>query len=221
MTEQDWLDSNDPTAMLGRLKELGFSERKLRLLACACCRCIWEHLEDPRSRRAVEVAERYADGKATPRELADARASAVPPARGPSWAAYWATNIKASGPVVNVFEAAVAAAATKATRRTGQAITWDSVHAASVRDQVDLIREVAGNPYKEVHFDPRWLTWEGGQIVRFAEAVYESMEFDRMPILADALEEAGCSDETVLEHCRHGGPHVRGCWVLDLVLDKE
>jgi hypothetical protein len=57
-------------------------------------------------------------------------------------------------------------------------------------------------------------------IPKLAEAIYEERAFDRMPILADALEEAGCADADVLRHCRDPGPHVRGCWVLDLILDK-
>src|SRR5438874_4119765 len=97
MTEQEWLTSTDPTPMLRFLREQQVSERKLRLLACACCRLIWEHLPDPRSRQAVEVAEYFADGRATWKELAQARPLALAPTRrgvdGP-WAAYWATNTK-------------------------------------------------------------------------------------------------------------------------------
>src|SRR5688500_1818402 len=110
MTESDWRTSTDPTPMLAYLKEHA-SERKMRLLACACCRRIWEHLPDPRSRRAVEVAERFADDRATPRDLGHARNAALVAGTGPAWAAYWAANIKAAGPIWNVFAAAAPAVA--------------------------------------------------------------------------------------------------------------
>ena len=69
--------------------------------------------------------------------------------------------------------------------------------------------------------DPAWLAWNGGTVRKLAEAIYDERAFDRLPVLADALEEAGCADEGVLRHCRGGGPHVRGCWVIDLILGKE
>src|SRR5438093_1089115 len=92
--------------MLRYLRERQTSERKLRLLACACCRRIWDLLPDPRSRLAVEVAERFADGNASLLELARARTQAVEAAFGAGWAAYWTANQKASGPIWNVFAAA-------------------------------------------------------------------------------------------------------------------
>jgi hypothetical protein len=58
-------------------------------------------------------------------------------------------------------------------------------------------------------------------VVKVAQAIYDERAFDRMSILADALEEAGCTDQDILAHCRSGGDHVRGCWVVDLVLGKE
>jgi hypothetical protein len=68
---------------------------------------------------------------------------------------------------------------------------------------------------------PAWLAWNGGTVVNLAQAIYEECAFDHLPILADALEEAGCADSSVLDHCRLPGLHVRGCWVVDLLLDKE
>ena len=81
----------------------------------------------------------------------------------------------------------------------------------------ETLREVVGNPFRPVAFDPRWLT---STVVGLARGIYDERAFDRMPILADALEDAGCDDAHVLAHCRGDGPHVRGCWVVDLVLGK-
>lgn len=225
MTEAEWLASVDPTPMLHYLQELQVSDRKLRLLACACCRQIWDHLLDPRSRLAVEVAERFADDQATPRELARVRGHALVAAAGSSWAAYWASNMKASGPLWNVFAAASAAparqAAQQAHEQARQAQVWDDVQLASARDQVDLIRDLIGNPFRPVGIGDACLTWDDRMVGRLAEGIYQDRAFTLMPVLGDALEDAGCTDRRILEHCRLVGTHVRGCWVLDLILGKS
>jgi hypothetical protein len=81
-----------------------------------------------------------------------------------------------------------------------------------------LLREIFGNPFRPVAVEAYWRT---GNVVGLAQAIYQDHAFDRMPILADALEDAGCTNEVVLAHCRGEGPHVPGCWVVDLVLGKE
>jgi hypothetical protein len=85
-------------------------------------------------------------------------------------------------------------------------------------EQAELVRDIFGNPFRPVAFDPRWRTED---TVGLARGIYEDRAFDRLPLLADALMDAGCADEQVLSHCKSEGPHVRGCWVVDLVLDKE
>jgi hypothetical protein len=80
-----------------------------------------------------------------------------------------------------------------------------------------LLRCVAGNPFRPVAFDPEWRT---STAVALAQQMYESRDFSAMPILADALQDAGCDSDDILAHCRGPGPHVRGCWVVDLVLGK-
>ena len=82
---------------------------------------------------------------------------------------------------------------------------------------IGLIREMFGNPFRPVSLDPAWLT---STVVALAQGIYEERAFDRMPILADALQDAGCDNDDVLSHCRGNGPHVRGCWVVDLILGK-
>src|SRR5262249_31616753 len=84
-----------------------------------------------------------------------------------------------------------------------------------------LLREIVGNPFHPVTLNPAWLTWNDGTVPKVAQAIYDDRAFDRMPILADALEDAGCTDQAILDHCRGPGEHVRGCWVVDLLLGKE
>ena len=84
--------------------------------------------------------------------------------------------------------------------------------------QADLVRDIFGNPFRPVAFDPAWRT---STAIALAQQMYESRDFAAMPILADALQEAGCEDEQVLSHGRGDEAHVRGCWVIDLVLGKK
>jgi hypothetical protein len=81
-----------------------------------------------------------------------------------------------------------------------------------------LARDIFGNPFWPVTLDPAWLT---PTAVALARTAYDDRAFDRLPILADALEEAGCTDAAILDHCRSPGPHIRGCWVVDLILGKQ
>jgi hypothetical protein len=87
--------------------------------------------------------------------------------------------------------------------------------------QCILLRELFGNPFRPITLNPSWLSWNEGTIPKLAQAIYDSRDFTDMPKLADALEEAGCTDQDIQAHCRSGGEHVRGCWVVDLVLGKE
>jgi hypothetical protein len=84
-----------------------------------------------------------------------------------------------------------------------------------------VLRELVGNPFRPVSVDPSWLVWHDGTILKVTQGIYDDRAFDRLPILADALEDAGCDNADVLAHCRGPGPHVRGCWVVDLLLGKE
>jgi hypothetical protein len=95
------------------------------------------------------------------------------------------------------------------------------VSANELAAQAALLRDIAGNPFRTVNFDPAWLARGGGTLRSLARAVYDERSFDRLSILADALEEAGCDNPDVLDHCRGPGEHVRGCWVIDLLLGKE
>jgi hypothetical protein len=81
--------------------------------------------------------------------------------------------------------------------------------------------EIAGNAARSVTADPAWLTWNHGTVPAIARHVYDDRAFHDLPILADALEDAGCTNTDLLDHCRGPGPHVRGCWAVDLLLGKS
>jgi hypothetical protein len=190
------------------------SDRKFRLFACACCRRIWSRLNDSRSREAVQTAERFADGRATLSERSACQAQAREASR------------EVRSRMNDTFQNALAAA--DAAYSTGfMAAILAPVGAAYVPEsgtdvdemtaQAALLRDVFGNPFRPVAFDPRWRT---ADTVGLATAIYEDRAFDRLGLLADALQDAECDDEQVLGHCRSEG-HVRGCWVVDLVLGKE
>lgn len=99
--------------------------------------------------------------------------------------------------------------------------TADSAWLASGPQQAGLIRDIVGNPFRPPAVKPEWAESITGGPRGLAETIYRDRAFDRMKELADALEQAGCSDETILAHCRQSAAHVRGCWVLDLILGKS
>jgi hypothetical protein len=86
------------------------------------------------------------------------------------------------------------------------------------KDHVSLLRDIFGNPFRSLTFEPDWCT---STAVALAQQMYDSRDFSAMPILADALQDAGSDNVDILDHCRGPGPHVRGCWVVDLVLGKS
>jgi hypothetical protein len=251
MTEQEWLTSTDPTAMLryvlprgeesGLAKERRPSSRKLRLFACACSRQVWDLLTDEHSRAAVEVAERFADGLATEEELAAAKAESwgVPAALGHSLESFrplldGTTNWPAVMEALTASRAAWKFASQAAPAASG---VWcdpfgNPFRAASGARQAVLLRDLFGNPFRPVRMwargdDGRGLfllpeiTWLTRTVIDLAQTIYDDRHFEDLPVLVDALEEAGCTDEALLLHLRGPGPHVRGCWALDLILGKE
>jgi hypothetical protein len=217
MTEQEWLQDTDPQPMLEYLRGKA-SDRKFRLFAVACCRRIWNLLADPRSRRAVRVAECHADSRLADHELAAVVRGARRSARG-------LERQRAGGTEPTVADWAYQAAALVADgppHQTAEYAARASGDGAERQAQADLLRCIFGPiPFRSVSLDPAWLTWHDGLLVSMARQMYDSRDFRDMPILADALEEAGCQDQDILDHCRSGGEHVRGCWVVDGLLGKE
>ena len=87
--------------------------------------------------------------------------------------------------------------------------------------QAHLLRDIFGNPFRPTTLNPAWLTWNQGTVVQIAQHIYDERKFEDLPILSDALIDAGCDNPDIIAHCRAPCPHVRGCWVLDLLLGKE
>jgi hypothetical protein len=220
--------------MLDFLQSRG-TDRKLRLFAVACCRSIWNLLTDARSRAAVEVSERYADGRATVNELAAALSRAVGATerreKPAAWAAYWAASRRAAVSLQNVCTAvggASARVAVEAAKAAGanQAAAMNADWTVRGRDYVYFLRDIFGNLFRTMTVEPAWLAGNGSTVTKLARSIYEDRRFGDLPVLADALEEAGCTNKAILKHCRSaGGPrgqeHVRGCWVLDVILGKN
>ena len=84
--------------------------------------------------------------------------------------------------------------------------------------QTDLLRDIFGNPFRPVTLDPAWQT---STVTTLAQQMYNTRDFSAMPILADALQDAGCDHTDILIHCHDSGPHVRGCWLVDLLLGEN
>jgi hypothetical protein len=288
MTEQEWLTCADPQKMLAFLGEKA-SSRKLRLFAFACCHRIWHTLSDERSRRAVETAEKLADGLATDADR-EAASTAAWKAKeeglmtqraeresGPrhaelerTGATLWAAEAAAWTVAVEALQAANSASlvlqgAVPRELEAGDLMSQVSGmtaedHGAAVLD-ADLLRcgeeqrraaftrlyaKAAGarrdlerrkeaaaeeerrrqsnlirdcfNPFKRPGLST--LPWQEGLVVKLAQVIYDERRFQDLPVLADALEEAGCHDAEILAHCRGPGPHVRGCWLIDLLAGK-
>jgi hypothetical protein len=233
MTEAIWLASGNPGPMLMWVRGIA-SARKLRLFACACCRRIGHLLIDPRAQDALATAERFADGLAGDGERSTARKAAqqasqtravIPWPTAPRWERRAASAVYYAA-AADAWEAADHARdlATEALLwRAGgyDAPKWQEVGKAERLAQADLVRDLFGSlPFRSVPVNPSWLAWDGGTVTKLAAAVYDERAFDRLPILADALEEAGCAEEALLSHLRGPGPHVRGCWAVDLLLGK-
>jgi hypothetical protein len=229
--QAEWLAFDDPEPMLEFLRGRA-SPRKLRLFAAACCRRVsplmlandLSHLADK-----VEVVERYADGAAGADELRTAhyalrRAAEAQP-----------THLRSalvSAIVSATAEAYLRGHAVRVARLCCRGAGWSAAPSrfspasvlASVAErsaQARLLRDLFGSPFhppREV--DPDVLAWHDATFRRLAESIYEERAFDRLPLLADALLDAGCADEELLAHCRGGGEHVRGCWAVDVVLRK-
>jgi len=213
MTEGEWQTCGNPDDLIACVR-VGMSERKQRLCATAWARSVIRHpatnpqlqrdrhwIDDPKYEAQLDAAERFADGLCGAKEVRLARAG--------------------TGGPHNLFLTAC---------RTHQ-FSFDAVWQTLRRFQREyriprdselcaVLREVV-NPFSRALPEPGWLAWGDGVVLRLAQDSFGAQAFGQLPILADALEDGGCSDTAILAHLRSPGPHVRGCWVLDLILGKQ
>jgi hypothetical protein len=226
MTEAEWLACSDPAEMW--TQTIGKGERKHCLFDAACLRRVWHLLRDERSHQAIEVLERYAEGEALFDELmatndeADTACQRGTKAENEAaWAVFWATMNPLQNPDTPSVNAANAVAWTVKRLRSEARVGERAVQAV-------LLRCIFGNPFRPVTVAPEWLAWNGGAIPNLAKLIYDdrhlpqgTLDNARLAVLADALEEAGCTNANILAHCRQPGEHVRGCCVVDLLLGKS
>jgi hypothetical protein len=225
MTQVQWQTCRNPEAMLNYLTDKA-SPRKLRLYAVGCCRRIWNHLRDDRCRHAVETAQRFADGQAAAEDLSAAERIVASVAR--VWGDIGSPLARAT--------TAIGGAAWACTRASAWLAAWDAAWDARMvarewipgtdweREriwQAGLLHDLFGNPGRPFAIDPSWLGFDDGTVQKLAQVIYDEDRFGDLPILADALEEAGCTRTDVLEHCRGRLSHYRGCWVVDAILGYQ
>ncbi len=205
MTEAEWRACRDPRQMLDyhRMKE---DPRRLRLLAAACVRRIVPADAAPLAFEVLDVVERYADGAADRAEFLVARKAVRKAGK--------------DGPPNQIVLRALRGLTGDAME--GMTGTISNIRPVTGPDggaaECGLIRCLFGNPYRPTAFDPAWLT---STVLALARGIYDEWAFDRMPILADALQDAGCDEAEILGHCRGGEPHARGCWVVDGLLGRR
>jgi hypothetical protein len=210
MDEARWLSSEDPRKLL-EWQRGAFSERKLRLFVCAFWRQFWqeeigilpETESDPALLQVLAYAEQWAEQGVRPERMS------FPLGFG------WHPLV-----ALNAFDGANwTIRQTAGFKGRLDCYRYDAKDRHKAADQqIRLLREIAGNPYRTITIDPSWRT---PTVVALAHAVYDTQAFQRLPVLADALEDAGCDNEEMLIHCRISGSHVRGCWLIDLLTGRE
>ena len=248
MSEAEWLACDDPTLMLRALRGKA-SERKLRLLICACCRRFWPLLREPSMRNAVEVGEAHADDEDFNDQAEHYDAAAAPLLKEISPEIHKGTIFVDGYARQCLIQAVLApltpiggvdltvAGTSEALMCAAEGVGRDTAEqpprlverwAESRRQealkrekqaQCGLVREVFGPTlFRPVSLKPEW---RSARAVALAATSYADRTFERMPELGGVLRDAGCEESELLGHCRGPSPHVRGCWVLDLVLGRE
>jgi hypothetical protein len=228
MTEAEWLACVSPHAMLTAVGS-NISDRKLRLLSSRIAdmglqkpspteqqllaadpdtRDSWKALT--LAERLIEDLERFADSHVSAKRLRRSlqQLTSLHSHRYRSWHGHVS------------FVRSIIAAAIESPPQFATLLfpLREDIKQVPLAQAVDLLQELLGNPFRSVDWEKRWRT---ADTVGLARGIYEDRAFHRMPLLADALMDAGCADEQILAHCCSPGPHVRGCWVVDLVLDKH
>jgi hypothetical protein len=215
MTEEEWFAATDAAALVSTAERTA-SPRKLRLFMVGVCRRGWDRYGIPAVRTMFETAEQYADGAAVGAAVDDLRQRTES-----RW--FWGIPVDPllcpvgqERAAVGAFLTAIANGVSPHTADPASSEEWTrSEQCARAR----VLRGIVGNPWRPAELEREWLT---STVTLIAKQMYEAREFSAMPILADALQDAGCDNDAVLTHCRDtSATHVRGCWVVDLVLGKS
>jgi hypothetical protein len=235
MTEEEWLKCDSSRSLLA-YAEMDASRRRIALYHAACCSSFTSDWEDGHPiLDAISLVEARADN---PVLRAEDRSRVLERSRVSNdhlWELVQETRGKLRHRVLDAAKMAVAYLLLTAAlddeygwwrslvdiddrlTATHHALTWGRLEQVC-DENIAHLRDIFGNPFRPVAFSPEWRT---DTVVTLARTMYESREFGAMPILADALQDAGCDNDDILNHCREPGTHVRGCWVVDLVLGKE
>jgi hypothetical protein len=189
------------------------TDRKLRLFAAACCRRGRSLLRSRTALAALEALEAYADGLITRTVMEEQRTA-------------WYGRFDYPFPIGGTWNSALAKATITHTKVWAAEAAEQAARASNKPDkeqalQARLLRDLIGNPFRPLAVEPSWLAWNDGTAVKMAQRIYNEHAFEHLPVLADALEEAGCHDADILAHCRQPGQHVRGCWVVDLLTGRS
>jgi hypothetical protein len=217
MAEPAWLTCTDPHELLLSLGGQA-DDRRLVLVACASLRRVWNFVVAAKNRRLTERLEDISP--TTPLDRQAAARALVELARGVARSAELGEEKLSRQPhglrlVVAVSDILVVTRLAKITRV--KASRQKLTRVRERRMQRFLVRDIFGNPFCPVSIDPTWLSTDVRQL---AASIYEERRFRDLPVLADALEDAGCARAEILDHCRSAAPHARGCWVVDSVLDR-
>jgi hypothetical protein len=218
MTEHEWLTSQDPDHLLKwlqRSKRHRPTRRKLGLFACACAGRLGERVRDEFTLRGLALAGRMAEGASDRGELRAFHAETTRAGLKSDYGhiAVWA---------VRVLEEDVNWSSPEGSARSVAGYTAEVLGPDEPAHQCRLLRDVIGNPFRRrPPLPPAVLAWNKGTVTKLARGIYDEGAFDRLPVLADALLDAGCDDEEPMGHLRGPGPHVRGCWAVDSLLERR
>jgi hypothetical protein len=215
MTDAEWFSCDDPDRMLTALGD-AISDRKLLLFACGCLRHVEGRLP-PAVRGVADGFERAADGTAASTRKSILWNLAAALGGDPAGVAAFAYGLVPLG--ARLLGRQVVAAARAVELADPETMTAPAAISTRHPGQAALLRELHGPTFVRPAFDPAWRT---DPVAGLARAAYEQKAFDRLPILADALEDAGCDEPIILTHCRDATlAHAKGCWVVDLTLGLE
>ena len=237
MTEKRWWEATDPTPMLRFLRGRA-SERKCRLIACAVCRDEGRMIQASVFSQAIQLGEQCADGVRDEGAIVESHKAirsafhetlTLGDPDNVALALFHASILTNKSSPVEILGGQLPSLWSRLRLAGQELLDWYRLeYRFGIRlpswkwwvgppHRCDIIRDIIGNPFRPAAVDPAWRTSTAMQL---AQGMYDSRDFAAMPILADALQDAGCSNDDILAHCRGPGPHARGCWVVDLVLGK-